>query len=150
VVGAPGSPVTIEAGINPEPFTVRVKAGPPATAEVGLMEEIDGVAARMGKLTELDEPGFETLIWETPSVASNSTGTVAVNWEELTKVVLSGVRTHRTVDAWANRSPVTVRVKDGPPASTDEGLRLNIVVPYGSAPTTSLMLFEAAVPGFFT
>ena len=90
--------MTLEAGINPEPFTVSVKAGPPATAEVGLMEDTDGVAASMGKLTELDEPGFETLIWETPSAASNSTGTVAVNWVALTKVVLSGVRTHKTVD----------------------------------------------------
>ena len=40
--------------MNPSPFTVRVKAGPPATAEVGLMEEMVGVAAMMGKLTELD------------------------------------------------------------------------------------------------
>ena len=69
----------LDAGINPEPFTVSVKAGPPAKAEVGLMEETDGTAARMGKLTELDVPGVETLIWETPSVATNSTGTAAVN-----------------------------------------------------------------------
>ena len=61
--------MTLEAGINPVPFTVRVKAGPPATAEVGLMEEMVGVAAMTGKLTALDAPGVETLMGATPSVA---------------------------------------------------------------------------------
>jgi hypothetical protein len=63
------------------------------------MEEIDGAAAMMGKLTELDVPGVETLIWAMPSAVISPAGTTAVNWVELTKVVWSGVRTHRTVDA---------------------------------------------------
>ena len=62
------------------------------------MEEMDGVAAMTGKLTALDAPGVETLMGATPSVAIRSAGTVAVNWVELTKVVVSGVRTHRTVE----------------------------------------------------
>ena len=61
--------MTLDAEMYPLPFTVRVKAGPPATAEVGLMEEMVGVAATSGKLTALDAPGVETLMAATPSVS---------------------------------------------------------------------------------
>src|SRR5260370_32791285 len=96
--------MTWEARMNPSPFTVMVKAGAPAMAELGLMPLLAmvGETATMGKLTEFDmaTPGVDTVIGATPSVATKFTGTVAVNWVELTKVVGSGVRksTQRTVE----------------------------------------------------
>ena len=38
------------------------------------MEDMDGVAAMMGKLTALDVPGVETLIAATPSVRDQIDG----------------------------------------------------------------------------
>ena len=90
--------------MNPSPFTVMVKAGPPAMAEVGLMPLLAmvGETATTGKLTAFDRatPGVDTVIGATPSVATRFTGMMAVNWVELTKVVASGVRksTQRTVE----------------------------------------------------
>ena len=82
--------------MKPSPFTVRVKAGPPAMAEVGLDGgEMTGETVMTGKLTgfEWATPGVDTVMGATPSVATRFTGMVAVNWVELTKMVGSGVRT---------------------------------------------------------
>ena len=138
--------------MKPSPLTVRVKAGPPAMADVGLMDEMTGETVLTVKLTgfELATPGVDTVIGATPSVATRLTGMVAVNWVELTKTVGNGVRTHRTVDAEVKRSPVTVRFTAGPPAAEDEGSRLMMVLPNGFGPMTSLMALEAAAPGFLT
>ena len=61
--------MTWEARMNPSPFTVMVKAGPPATAEVGLMPLLAmvGETTTMGKLTALDmaTPGVDTVIGAT-------------------------------------------------------------------------------------
>src|ERR1035438_14939 len=122
--------MTWEARINPSPFTVRVKAGPPAMAEVGLMPlplvEMPGETAMTGKATALESamPGVDTVMGAEPSMATRETGMVAVNWVALTNLVTSGVRTHWTVEPWTKRSPVTVRVTAGPPATADGGVRV--------------------------
>ena len=55
--------------MNPSPFTVMVKAGPPAMAEVGLMPLLAmvGEATTTGKLTTFDRatPGVDTVIGAT-------------------------------------------------------------------------------------
>src|ERR1039457_4930005 len=138
--------------MNPSPFTVMVKPGPPATAEVGLMEEMVGDTATIGKLKEFDwvNPGVDTVMEATPSTATKLAGTVAVNCVELTNTVGSAVPTHTTVEPETKRAPFTVSVKPGPPAIAWVGLRLVIWVPYGLGSTTNLMELVATVPGFFT
>src|SRR5690242_19280045 len=109
--------------MKPSPFTVSVKPGPPATAVVGLrpspLVEMVGATATMGKLTELElaRPGVTTVIGATPSVATRSAGIVKVSWVALTNVVGKGVRPQFTVEPLTKRSPVTVTVGPGPPAT---------------------------------
>src|ERR1019366_2298756 len=104
------------------------------------------------KLTVLESvtPGVDTVMGTTAiAVATRETGITAVNWVALTNVVTSGGCAHWTVEAWTKRSPVTVRVTAGPPAIADVGLRLVIVVPYGSGRITKLRELEAIAPGVF-
>jgi hypothetical protein len=116
------------------------------------MAEILGETAMTEKLTVLESamPGVDTVMGMTGfAVATRETGMAAVNWVALTNVVTSGACAHWTVEPWTKRSPVTVRVTAGPPEIADVGLRLMIVVPYGSGRITKLMGLEAVAPGFF-
>jgi hypothetical protein len=46
---------TVEAGMKPEPFTVKLKAGPPAGADMGLIEPIAAVGAMIVRFRLNDE-----------------------------------------------------------------------------------------------
>src|ERR1035438_7077267 len=99
--------------MNPSPFTVREKAGPPTIAELGLMLETVGETALTAKATELESaiPGVDTVMGTTAfAVATRETGMAAVNWVALTNVVTSGVCAHWTVEPSTTASPVTVRI----------------------------------------
>ena len=50
--------LTIEPAGKPVPLTVRVKAGPPASADVGLRLVIGGAGAVMGKAVAVEVDAF--------------------------------------------------------------------------------------------
>ena len=77
--------------LKPEPFTVRVKAALPATAEDGVRL----VSVRLGVMVNGSgagdvRPGTDTPTETVPGVAIRFAGMAAVSCEVETKVVLSG------------------------------------------------------------
>jgi hypothetical protein len=64
---------------NPAPFTVRLKAGPPAVAEEGLRDKMaePPVIVNVTVVDISQGPVLETLILATPGVAIREAGTVA-------------------------------------------------------------------------
>ena len=74
--------MTTALGLNPLPFTVRVKPGPPTVALAGLSELIAGPV--MGKLTMFEvTPPKTTFIDAVPIDAISVAGTAAVTWVAL-------------------------------------------------------------------
>jgi hypothetical protein len=139
------------------PVTVRVKAAPPATAELGLSEEI--VAALIARLdaAEAAPPGFFTVIARLPEDASEAVGTVAVIDVAVPAVTTRAVEPmYGTVPAVNTPPPlvvpaiklvpVTVITVSPDPATTELGL--NEVI--AGALTVRWDAAEAAPPGFCT
>jgi len=120
---------TVELAANAEPFTVRVKAAPPACAVDGARLVIVGAgAAVMVKADPLEVTPFALTV--TVAVAGEVmrlAPTDAVSLPAFTKLVGSGASFHRTVELAANAEPFTVRVKAAPPACAVDGARLVIV-----------------------
>jgi hypothetical protein len=110
---------------NPVPFTVSVKAGPPAVAEVGFRLVITGAAALILKVTAADElpPGFVTTMFAVPAAAMRLAGTAAVNCVALTNVVSSAFVFQYTEEFERKPEPFTVIGNAAPPAVADDGLR---------------------------
>src|SRR5437867_8648753 len=110
------------------PFTVRVKAAPPAVAEAGLIPLIlgTGFAAVTVKATEFETPppgdGLKTVTGKLPGLAMSPAVMEAVNWLALPKVVGRFEPFQRTTDAETKLLPFTVSVKATPPAVADVGL----------------------------
>jgi hypothetical protein len=77
---------TTDALTNPVPFTVRVKGGPPAVAELGERLVSEGVGALMVKVSalEVSPPGLRTVTLALPGEAIRLAATEAVNWLPLT------------------------------------------------------------------
>ena len=117
---------TVEPETKLDPETVRVKAGPPALAEVGLIPEIDGTGFRMAKDRELELPppglGLLTVTEAVPAEAISLAEIEAVSVVALLKVVGRSDPFHRTVEPATKLDPETVRVKAGPPAFAEVGL----------------------------
>jgi len=145
------------------PFTVNVNCGPPAVAQVGLVEVIVGDAVIVN-VTAFDVPpqGVITVIEAVPAVAISEAGTVAVSCVEETKVVVSAVPFHLTVEPDMKLVPFTVNVNCGPPATAQFGLSevmlgatlmvitsVALAVLQGLAPLLAVMvtLFVPAVVG---
>jgi hypothetical protein len=127
VVSGVAFQLTAEALTKPVPFTVRVNAGPPAVAELGLRLVIVG-AGLMVKATALEVtgPGLTTVTLTGTTVAIWAALTWAVNCVALTKVVVSGVAFQFTTAAGSKPVPFTVSANAGPPAVAELGLRLVI------------------------
>ena len=113
-----------------EPVTVRVKAGPPAVAELGEMVDRVGTglfAAEMVKVNPPEVPppgaGLKTVTVAVPAVAMSVAGIAAVSWVEETKVVVRSAPFHRTLDEETKLVPLTVRVNADPPAVAELGER---------------------------
>src|ERR1035438_6505312 len=88
-------------------------------------ELVAGVSRAMVKGRALDNPPAPvTVTLAVPAVAMRAAGTLAVNWEALTKVVASGAPFHCTVDLATKPAPATVRVKSAAPGAAELGLRL--------------------------
>jgi hypothetical protein len=81
------------------PLIVRVKAVPPAVAELGLRLVIDtGGAELMVKVAPAEVPPVVVAVTvAVPNVAIRLAGTAAVSWLALTNVVVSAVAPHVTV-----------------------------------------------------
>src|ERR1019366_4703998 len=60
-----------------------------------------------------------------PVAAISDAGTVAANCVPLTNIVLSGDPFQSTVAVSLNPLPIAVRMKEGPPATAKEGLKLD-------------------------
>ena len=105
------------------PLTVNVNCGPPAVAQVGLVEVIVGDALIVN-VTAFDVPpqGVTMVIEAVPGVAISEAGTVAVSCVEETNVVVNAVPFHFTVEPETKLVPFTVNVNCGPPATAQFGL----------------------------
>jgi hypothetical protein len=79
---------TAEPTIKPLPFTVRVKAAPPAIAEDGEIVLIVGIGALMVKAELLEVPppgdGLNTVTWTVPALAMSAALMAACNCVALT------------------------------------------------------------------
>jgi hypothetical protein len=111
---------TTEVATKLVPFTVRVKAAPPADALVGDSEVIvgTGLLTANGELADVPPPGagFVTVTLNDPAVAISVPVIAAVICEALTKVVAAAVPLKFTTDDELKFEPFTVRVNAVPPA----------------------------------
>jgi hypothetical protein len=111
-----------------EPFTVRVKAAPPAAAELGLRLAITGGFGLMVKVAAEEAPALVVTVALTgPAVASKEDGTVVVTCVGLTSAVASGVVPNVTFAPEMKFVPLTVRGIAGLPAVAELGFRPEIV-----------------------
>ena len=111
---------------KPMPFTVKVKATPPAAAVLGLREVMAGPGA-MVKVTPLEATPFSaTVTVAEPAVVTRLAGTWAVNCVALTNVVVRDVvpevLVHCTVAPETKPEPLTVSAKPAWPAVALLGL----------------------------
>jgi len=85
--------------------------------------KVVGAETEKNRRFEVPPPGLglDTVIEAVPAVAMFEAGTVAVNCELLTKVVLSGVPFQLTTDPETNPVPLTVSVKLDPPGGVAVG-----------------------------
>lgn len=82
---------TEELGIKPVPVTVRVKAGPPAVAELGEMEMMVGAGLLAGLMVKIraDEvpppgAGLKTVTEAVPALRISAAEIAAFSWVEET------------------------------------------------------------------
>jgi hypothetical protein len=140
---------TFDVAMKLLPVTVRVKAGPPAVAELGKMEVRVGtglLAALMVNVFAEEVPppgvGLTTVTLAVPADAMSVAGIAAVSCEAETYVVVRANPFHRTDELEIKPVPVTVRVKAGPPAVAELGER---VVMVGTGLLAALMVKVLAV-----
>jgi hypothetical protein len=105
------------------PVTARVKAGPPAVAELGLNIVIVGPALIVNCAAPEVTPPELTVILTVPALAIKAAETEAVNWLALWTVVGTGDPFHWAMAPPKNPLPFTVSVKAGPPEVAEFGLR---------------------------
>ena len=113
---------------KPVPFTVSVKAGPPAPAKFGLSVVIAGIgfALVIVKVTAFEFPptgaGFDTVMTALPGAAMSLAGIVAVSSVALVDVVGRSAPFQRTTEADIKPVPVIVRLNAPLPAVAEPGL----------------------------
>ena len=134
------------------PFTVSVKAAPPAAALLGATVVNVGVEAPVivkVRALEIAPPGFCTVTEAVPAAAMSAAGIAAVSWVALTKVVVRFAPFQRTTEPLTKLLPFTVSVKAAPPAAALLG---ETVVNVGvEAPViVKVRALEIAPPGFCT
>ena len=112
---------------KPAPFTLKVKAVPPAVAVLGLSEVIAAPGAIVNVAPAEVTPFSVTATVTDPALATRLAATGAVNCVALTKVVVSAVEFHCTTAPETNSVPLTVSVKLDWPAVAVLGLSEVIV-----------------------
>jgi len=119
--------LTTEPGTKPVPFTVSVKATPPAVALGGTIEISVGTGLLMVKVCAFETPppgaGFVTVTLTVPAVAMSAAVMAAVTCVPLTNVVVRFAPLNCTVAPLAKPVPFTVSVKPTPPVVTLAGER---------------------------
>ena len=113
--------LTVAPVTKPVPVRVKVKAAPPAVAEVGAIEVSVGAAAALivkDRIADVPPPGagFVTVTVAEPAVAISAAVIAAVNCVALTKVVVLAAPLNFTTDVDTKPVPFTVSVKAAPPA----------------------------------
>jgi len=116
---------TTEVETKVVPFTVNVKAAPPAVVLVGEMLVSVGKGLLMVKVCGLEVPppgvGLNMVTLTLAPAATSLAEIAAVNCVALTKVVVRPVPFQRTCELEMNFEPVTVSVKAAPPAFAPVG-----------------------------
>ena len=127
---------TVEVPTKFVPFTVKVNCGPPAAAQVGLIEVVVGTGLLMVNVTGFDVPppgeGVLTVTWTVPAVVTFAAGTIAVSCVAETKVVVSPEPFQLTTELETKLVPFTVKVNCGDPARHELGL-IEVIVGTGFA-----------------
>jgi len=155
--------LTAEPLTNPLPFTVKVKAAPPAVALDGARELMEGPAL-LTLNAELPEvppgAGFDTVTWAVPGVATSVAAMAACNCVALIKLVLRADPFQLTTEPLTNPLPLTVKAKAAPPAVALDGARelmegpalltLNAELPEVPPPGAGFDTVTWAVPGVAT
>ena len=122
---AVGPKFTVAGPVKFVPVTVKVKAGPPAVAELGFKLVIVGNGGAMGKLTAPDvPPEVVTVTFTFPALAIRVAGTRAVSCVVLFTVALRAFAPKFTVAGAVKLLPVTVSVKAAPPTVAEFGFKL--------------------------
>jgi len=126
--------LTVDDALKFVPFTVSVNCAPPAIVDVGEIEVVVGTGFLTVSVCAPDVPppgpGFTTVIKSVSPTTINEDGTVIVIVVLETNVVTNGTPLTSTVDDVLKLVPVTVRVKDVPPAVVEVGL-IEVVVGTG-------------------
>jgi hypothetical protein len=143
--------LTAELATKPVPFTVRVKATPPAVALVGEIVVIVGAGLFTVKVTAFDVPppgaGLVTVTLRVPAVATSEAWTAAVNFVALTKVVVRTFPLKLTVDVLMKFVPFTVRVNAALFANALVGEMVVMVGAGFGAETTKVTAVDVPPPG---
>ena len=117
---------TVESEIKFVPFTVSVKAAPPATAELGFMDAAVGEGLPMAKVSALEVPppgaGVETVTEAVPPAAMSALPICACSCVLDTKVVGRALPFHCTLESEMKFAPLTVSVKLALPTDAELGL----------------------------
>ena len=128
---------------KPEPVTVSVKAGSPATAVNGVRLMSAGMTVMLTALeVKLDGAGVMTVMGKVPTVVISVATIDAVNFAEVTKVVWRLIPLKRTAVPATKPAPLTVILNPRSPALTVAG---EIVVIDGL--TARLTALEVPPPG---
>jgi hypothetical protein len=140
---------TFEPETKLEPFTVRVKAGPPAVALLGEIELIAGTGLLTVNVFEADVPPpgprFVTVTLIVPAVAMSAAEIAAVSWVRLEKVVVRAAPFQLTTEVVTKPEPFTVSVKAGWPAVALAG-EIEVTVGLGLL-IVNVIEFDAPPPG---
>ena len=153
---ASGEPfqATLVLAVNPAPLTVRLNAGEPASAVCGEMLLMESPLV-MVKVRGAGW-GWALIVTDAvPGVATSDACTVAVSWVEETKVVARDAPFQMICVAAVKPVPLTVREKDGPPATVVLGERLvrvvaDVMVKVRGAGWGCALMVTEAVPGVAT
>jgi len=125
---------TVEEALKFVPFTVSVNCAPPAVVEAGEMEVVVGTGFLTVRVCAPEVPppgaGFTTVMESVPPIAMSPAGIVTLMVVLEIKVVVSGEPLKYIVDEAVKFVPVTVSVKDDPPAVVDVG-EMELVVGTG-------------------
>jgi len=122
-------------GFSEPALTVSVRAGPPATAELGLTKRSDGVTGVTVKVRALDGGalGLTTVMEPEPGREVSSAGMRTESCPALTSGVLSGVPFHWAVQPFAKPEPLTWMERFGPPAAALAGKSdVRVALPAGA------------------
>jgi hypothetical protein len=141
------------------PFTVNVKAAPPAITFAGCNVVTVGTGLFVTvtlKVTEFDVPppgvGFVTVTPGVPAATMSLVKMEAVTFPAFTNDVMRGLPLKFTIAPFTKLDPLTVKVNPCPPAAADDGCSV-VTVGTGLPPgpvTLNAKELEICPSGFFT